>query len=398
MIIKQYSDYLLESKTIELLLESKIIYSKDFINILNKMKSNKLANVLLDLYYKDIDGIAQNYISTTDQKDVVSFTPDRRIQDLIKDTPQTWEVTESNKHLTHSSVNDKIFERLGYDKTDRVVWSPPAGTIGIILSETISKASGKAYALFQELTNNETPRQCVINKISLVLPSNDQDNRIWNLSRNNIKVGRFARALLTKADIDFSDKDIEEFTNIYKATYDFSKDKLKQFDIVKGSDIAHWYDGDLYVYGGGGLNNSCMASVNSDYFDIYVYNENVSMVILYSDDGTIEDGKYRSNKIKGRAILWDAELDGSEIKFLDRIYTTHDSDIELFQQFADSNRFIHREPARKMIVKLERWEFDYYPYMDTMCYLSESDSTLTNMYSDDLDREFRSTGGDWDSI
>ena len=89
---------------------------------------------------------------------------------------------------------------------------------------------------------------------------------IWSTSRNPIRIGRFVRALLNSAKITFTDKDIEDFTNQYKATYDFSKDILKQFDIITGDDSAYWYDHNNYVRGGGTLANSCMAAENSVLF------------------------------------------------------------------------------------------------------------------------------------
>ena len=65
------------------------------------MKSNKIASNVLDLYSKDVDGITQNYVDITDQKDAVSFTPDRKVQELTKDKPETWVITESGKYLTN---------------------------------------------------------------------------------------------------------------------------------------------------------------------------------------------------------------------------------------------------------------------------------------------------------
>ena len=56
--------------------------------------------------------VTQNYIDITDQKDAVSFTPDRRVQELTKDKPETWIITESGKYLTKSDRNDKIFEAI----------------------------------------------------------------------------------------------------------------------------------------------------------------------------------------------------------------------------------------------------------------------------------------------
>ncbi len=409
MAILKYGDYISENKVYEILLESKVIYSKKFINILSRMKSNKIASQVLDLYSKDVDGIAQNYVDITDQKDAVSFTPDRKVQELTKDKPETFVVKESGRYLTSSDKNDSIFAALGYDKQQYGCWSPETGTIGLILSEAVSRVSGKIYVMFQEYQGSKIG---VLNKEALE-SVDAEDKRIWTLSRNNIKIGRFVRALLTSAKLPFSDTELEQFTNQYKATYDFAADALKQFDIVKGSKIAYWYDEDYYVSGGGSLNNSCMASVDtSSYFDIYTDNPQVSMVILYGDEGSVVDGKYTDKKIKGRAILWDCKIDGSPAKFMDRIYTTFDNDAELFKQYAEKNGWFYKkrqsmEPGEEITngtssrkstieVKLDDANFDYYPYCDTICYINSETGTACNVYWDDSDRLLRDTGGSYE--
>lgn len=409
MSILKYQDYITESKVYEFLLESKVVYSKKFINIISRMKSNKIASQVLDLYSKDIDGITQNYVDITDQKDAVSFTPDRKVQELTKDKPDTYVVKESGRYLTNSDKNDSIFAALGYDKQRYGCWSPDTGTIGLILSESVSRVSGKIYVMFQEYQGDKIG---VLNKEALE-QVDAEDKRIWTLSRNNIKIGRFVRALLTSAKLPFTDTELEQFTNQYKATYDFAADALKQFDIVKGSKIAYWYDEDYYVSGGGTLNNSCMASVDtSSYFDIYTDNPQVSMVILYGDEGSVADGKYTDKKIKGRAILWDCKIDGSTAKFMDRIYTTFDNDVELFKQYAEKNGWFYKkrqsmEPGEEITngsssrkatieVKLDDANFDYYPYCDTMCYINSDTGTACNVYWDDSDRLLRDTGGSYE--
>ena len=413
MSLIKYSEFINESKIYELLLESKVVYSKKLVNLLTKMKSNKLASELLNLYSKDVDGLVQNYIDITDEKDSVSFTPDRKAQEMIKDKPETWEVIETGRYLTNSNRNDKIFERLGYDKEKYGCWAPDRGTIGTILSETVSQQSGNIYVMFQEYGESSS-RVGVINKTSIQESEDTENIKVWSTSRNPIKIGRLIRAILTKANVSFTDKDVEDFTNTYKATYDFMKDVLKQFDVIQGDKIAYWYEKNNYVSGGGTLNNSCMADVDTEnYFDIYCYNPQVSLVILYSDDGKIEGEKYTSNKIKGRAILWDANINGKEGKFMDRVYTRFDSDVDLFKQFAEKNGWWYKksqsmEPSEtitngsesagnpNIIVKLKDGTWDYYPYCDTMCYLDTGDDTLTNREVGD--RMLRDTGGGYDEM
>ena len=413
MSLIKYSEFINESKIYELLLESKVVYSKKLVNLLTKMKSNKLASELLNLYSKDVDGLVQNYIDITDEKDSVSFTPDRKAQEMIKDKPETWEVIETGRYLTNSNRNDKIFERLGYDKEKYGCWAPDRGTIGTILSETVSQQSGNIYVMFQEYGESSS-RVGVINKTSIQESEDTENIKVWSTSRNPIKIGRLIRAILTKANVSFTDKDVEDFTNTYKATYDFMKDVLKQFDVIQGDKIAYWYEKNNYVSGGGTLNNSCMADVDTEnYFDIYCYNPQVSLVILYSDDGKIEGEKYTSNKIKGRAILWDANINGKEGKFMDRVYTRFDSDVDLFKQFAEKNGWWYKksqsmEPSEtitngsesagnpNITVQLKEGTWDYYPYCDTMCYLDTNDDTLTNREVGD--RMLRDTGGGFDDM
>lgn len=411
MNLLQYNDYILEKKIFQLILESKIIYSNKFINILTKMKSNRLSNELLNLISKDVP-VNQNYIDVTDKKDFVSFTPDRKVQELTKDKPKTWKVIESGRYLTRNDKNDRIFQALGYDKEKWGCWAPENGKIGLILSETVSRVSGNIYVMFQEFDVPE-PKIGVVNKAALEESDSEEISKIWSTARNPIAIGRLARAILVAAKIQFTDKEIEEFTNLYKATYDFMQDILKQFDIVKGNKIAYWYEQEKYVRGGGTLNNSCMANVDSDYFNIYTENTQVSLVILYSDDGNISGERYVSDKIKGRAILWDAKINGNAVKFMDRIYTTQDSDVDLFKQYAEKNGWWYKtrqsmEPedsitdgkqiisSPKITVVLDSVDFEQYPYLDTMCYLDQNDECLRNIESGE--RMLRDTGGGWDSV
>jgi len=409
MKLEKYDNWILENKIYNLILESKIIYSKKFIKFLSRMKSNKIAKDLLSLYTKDIEPLNQNYIEVSDNKDEVTFIQDRKAKEINKDKPETWIVKESGRYLTTSSSNDRIFQALGYDKEKYRCWDPERDTVGLIMSETVSRVSGKIYVMFQEY-NVPEPRIGVLNK-EAIQPSEAEDGRVWTSSRNPIRVGKLARAILNSAKITFTDKEIEDFTNQYKATFDLEQNALQQFDIVNGNKIAYWYDNNKYIRGGGTLNNSCMAEVDESYFRIYTENSNVSLVILYSDDGNLEGTKYTSDKIKGRAILWTALVDGQPAKFMDRIYTVQDSDVELFKQFAEKNGFWWKRNQNmdqdesltdgkatkrcRIKVELDKSEFYEYPYLDTMSYLNENDGCLYNYPKGD-GKELRDTGGGYD--
>lgn len=414
MKLNKYQEYISEKVIYDLILESKVVFSKKFINLLSMMDSNKLAKELLNLYSKDIN-VTQNYIDITDEKDAVSFTPDRKVQELTKDIPEIYTVVESGKYLTHGDANLPVFKRLGYEREGRENWAPDIGTVGVILSETLSKSTrnpGRIYVLFQEY-NTENPRLAVLNKEALQLGGDvDEFRAIWTTARNPIKIGRLVRAILTVAKIPFTAKDIEDFTNQYKSTYDISKDAFKKFDIVSGSDIAYWYSADHYVPGGGTLNNSCMAHSDSNYFDIYSRNKQVKLVILYGDNGTLTpEGDFKSNKIKGRALLWELTMDGSPVTFMDRIYTVNDSDTDLFKEFAQQNGWWYKSRQSMeqdedftdgkttkralLVADLDKTDFDKYPYTDTLSFINTNDDTASNR-AEDYNRVLRDTSGGWE--
>ena len=155
-----------------------------------------------------------------------------------------------------------------------------------------------------------------------------------------------------------------------------------------------------------------MAEVDSDYFDIYAQNSQVSLIILYGDNGSLVDGKYQDDRIKGRAILWDCKINEMPAKFMDRIYTTFDNDVELFKQYAEKNGWWYKkrqsmEPGEEITdgsvvkkatieVKLDDANWDYYPYCDTICYINSDTGTACNVYWDDSDRLLRDTSGGYE--
>ena len=382
--------------------KTRVSYSKQFIDVLHKMKDNKIASTLLSIHLKDVD-IQYNYVDITDEKDVVSFTPNNKILEIVKGLkgkPETWVVNRVGKILNHKEINDEIFVQVDYTRDmagsdDGEHWSPNVGEVGVLFKSCVSPKE-RTYFLFQEyVTGSSKPRYCVINKKSIELDRSGE-SKIWKTSRNNIKIGRLVRSILSVVNYEFIDKDIEEFTNHFKATYDFTKDKLKQFGLVEGKDISHWYNYENYMSGGGTMNNSCMSRVDKKRFCIYTKNPNqVKLLILYDDNGILTPDGYTSTKIKGRAIVWDAKIDGKSQTFMDRIYTVNDSDTELFRKYAQSQGWwykvnqsmnpdeqITNGTERKQAdisVQLEKSDFETFPFTDTMCYLNINKNKVRNI-------------------
>jgi len=219
--------------------------------------------------------------------------------------------------------------------------------------------------------------------------------------RTTVKIGRFLNAFLNNThvkqiikdefnDIKFTDKDIEEFVNLYKS---INLDANKKFKIVKGENIAMYYNEDTYASESGQLGNSCMRHVDPGYFDIYVHNEKVCKLLIYLN----ADGK-----LLGRALVWKLHNPICEAQyFMDRIYTANDSDIIKFKNYADEKgwmiknrntsdseeglmfRYKGKPVFGRIYVKLDDADFDEYPFVDTLSFLNKDDKLVSNVGFED---------------
>jgi hypothetical protein len=201
------------------------------------------------------------------------------------------------------------------------------------------------------------------------------------VGRQTIKIGRFVKKFLTDnafMEFSISDIDVEKFVNSYKSYFNYDPSKLQ---IVEGDDVKKYYLEDNYFKPDGcrhgSLWNSCMRqSERNKFMNLYVFN-NVKMLVLFSDD----------NKVRARALLWEdvKEFDSDKTyKFMDRIYTVYDHDVNVFKKWAKDNGYLTKweqnakselyididgNPERKhLYVILEKHNISWYPYLDTFKY------------------------------
>jgi len=227
-----------------------------------------------------------------------------------------------------------------------------------------------------------TNKEDYISYISSTKISNDKDN--WYHSRDNQKIGRFITKILEE-----SPQSIEKFVNDFKAEIK-SMNNFDNFDIISGKRLSKYYHESSYVDGGGSLNKSCMRHDRcQDYFYFYnVNSDKVKMVLLYENN--------RKKRILGRALLWN--IDEPNIKILDRIYTTTDSDQVLFIKYAIKNGWYYKKSQRfnetmfmdsdkkrvnidcKIFIKKD--DYQYFPYLDTFYYYNKKDFYITNKKDD----------------
>jgi hypothetical protein len=384
-MIKRYLDFINES--LELLLESNVVYSNNFKKVMSKIE-HPLAKTILDIENQDLP-VRNNYLDVNlKENDKLGFIPDRKAQEILGDTKVYVNfVGTGGGWLRNKEVNRSLFDKLGYTYEEGTEpYNAPSTEVGEVISETISETSGKKYA-WVKFPNG----QGVYNAEKLRIVDN-KEKALWSKGRQEIFVGRGIRALLTSAGIKFLDKDLEEFVNLYKATLDKMNDRFQYFESVKGEDIGHWYHYGTYYERQGSLGSSCMSNVNKNYFDIYMSNPDVcELVILKSEED--------DSLIVGRALLWTLS-DGK--KFMDRIYTIKDSDVQLFRDWAKENGWYSKQynsstdsgraiapdgenvDLGTITVDIKRGMYEAYPYLDTLKHFKPREGTLSN----------RRTGGD----
>lgn len=215
-------------------------------------------------------------------------------------------------------------------------------------------------------------------KDNIVLTDTDvqmvlKDGSIFDKARNEIKIGRLISTLFPNK---YTDKQIEEFTNVFKS--EVNKNKFT-FKIVEGDEISKYYDESNYLSKEeGSLGASCMRySYCKSFLEIYEKNPNVCclLVLVDSDD-----------KVVGRSILWkDFIIDEYDITpkyIMDRIYYQKDYMINTFIQWARENDTMYKTSNNnndiisftyngikydklEISISLDETSFENYPFMDT---------------------------------
>jgi len=214
-------------------------------------------------------------------------------------------------------------------------------------------------------------------------------------NRTKIKIGRFLRKFISDqsiVDFSISDKDIEDFVNLFKSYFTPDKNKLQ---VIDGDEILKWYLEDNYATTcgnrSGGLWKSCMRQKERNKFMV-LYTKNISLcklLIFLTDDG----------QLRARALLWEnvVDKDGNSYKVMDRIYSIYDHDIFLFKSWAKENGYITKleQSAKaeqlfevdgkgtklKLKIKLNNWQLNDYPYLDTFKYFDLYNGWLSNTES-----------------
>jgi len=216
---------------------------------------------------------------------------------------------------------------------------------------------------------------------------------VWKKGRTSMKVGRFLRRFLNEYSIknyDINDVQIEKFVNAFKSYFSRDESMLK---VVEGEEILKYYREDSYHESDGrygSLWNSCMRQPERNKF-MRLYSDNpdkIKMLVFFDEEG----------KIRSRALLWEDVRDHGDIearyKFMDRIYSFYDHDVDFFKDWAIANGYISkweqsarsersfdlsgRHSRMSLYVKLENADQTYYPYLDTFKFYNEEKNRFSN--------------------
>jgi len=361
-MILRYNSFIENDLLFESLInETYVYFVKDFKDVLNKLsKQSEIAKDLIDLEYKDVKN-DMTFISLSDREGYISGSTLRNLKKNVEKSFTDWakSMKLSDEHI--QSVLNTLINKIEKGETSQ----------------------SDVNHLFKEYD-------------------------LGTKSRNDVKLGRLINALLPGK---YTPKDIEEFTNKFKAS--LSK-QGEYFEEVFGEDINHWYNADNYKEMSGTLGNSCMAR-KFGLFGIYTENSDVcKLLILVEDD-----------KIIGRALVW--KLSSIKIYgtnpvqdswFMDRQYTIKDSDVEKFRNYAKEKGWIYKssnnhhsftnvtiegeEKNATLEVQVKAKNYGRYPYMDTFRRFDPNEGTLYN--DDDEDESYEGqyilndTGGSYEEI
>jgi len=236
-------------------------------------------------------------------------------------------------------------------------------------------------------------------KVSFITSSKVGVSETWNADKRTMcKPGKIIRRILKEnflKEVNVTNKDIEDFANIYRANF-YTSD-IKE---VKGEDIRKFYYEDNYHKGTdkgtykGTLWESCMrhsSCYGDNYMQIYSYNPDKCTMLCVFDS---------ENKVMARALLWhNVYVSGDETKYytiMDRIYFYHEYMVEIFKKYAKKKGYLHKytqghscdsfvspdgtSMSKSFIIQLKKKEYCYYPYMDTFYHYDADKGVLSNQY------------------
>lgn len=409
--MQKFSQFSKLSLLDDLILESKLEFSKGLVDVLNMMAQDRIKDELVRAVVSGVDrNFSSNYLDITKDKDeYIEYIPTSKADRILGENKDKWKITDTSKLLKMDKneegnfKNAALFSRLSYVPTQQDIdYSPKIGDVCKIERETTNPTTGKVSVLISFLDSSEkgmppTGIQRVIRTTALS-PLSDDYSRLWKEQRARFKVGKIAKSILTTIGINFTETEIANFSSKFKSAWLSYNDAFSRFDLVEGDKIALWYSYKRYSEQRSTLGSSCMKEKSSNYFDIYSKNPDVcKLLILYDQTGRMVNDKFVSDFIMGRAIVWILD-DGRT--FVDRIYYIDEKVCELFKDYIARMGWFRKDyqdsdpefrlvdshgstsvEASEIKVKVKNPKTVYcskYPYIDTIYFIDRENGILSN--------------------
>lgn len=189
----------------------------------------------------------------------------------------------------------------------------------------------------------------------------------------DIKFGRFLTSLNKEIEIiNYTNKDIENFYNNFLV---FQKNSYIEVVELKGEDLLDAYRLENYLHTKSSLAGSCMTNKTNN-LKLYTSNpEIISLLVIKTFD-----------KIAGRCLIWNT----SDGKMMDKRYTCSDWVNSKFDRIMKEKGYICTSSldnypiCKKINIKLNNYEFEKYPYLDTFKFFDKNTGLITNALNEDL--------------
>jgi len=222
-----------------------------------------------------------------------------------------------------------------------------------------------------------------INRIERLKKEGALPDEYWKTKlRDTTKIGRFVKKIFGSK---FNEKSVNAFADKFK-TMSGSDQNLHKFEIVDGDDLIYWYNRNNYSEKIGTLGADVMSyNASSIYLNMYSKNpKKCKLLILKSDTN--------DKRIIGRALLWKLTTPSDKI-FMDRVYSTKSSHVDLFINYAKREGWLYKgeqvygdspivndgvDRNIKMHVEIDNTDFKYYPFVDTLRYYYPNLKILAN--------------------
>ena len=254
-MINKYYEFLLEKQIYNLILEGKMIFGTDFIEILDTLSTNQddmsvanLAAIIRDYTNKDVN-VEANCIDVSDKPGMITFVPD----DKVKEEELTYRVLPIANVLNYDPSSPHVLFKELDVPGEGLVGGDIRGLLAdswkVIKNPVSQNWSHLNFYYLQDV--NEPGRYALVYTSTITGSSNIKSpiepNGSISTRKSDVRLGRFLNKFIAAVSKDFSSpmnitaSTIEKFVNLYEAEGIIRENAFDNFNVIEGEDIRKWY-------------------------------------------------------------------------------------------------------------------------------------------------------------